>query len=93
MTGPLATQIHLSSACFDSKAAATQMNVFLCYDSISRASVVFPSLSLSRLRTSVVLSGAETRRPPPREGPGCWGTRLDDPPVCRRGKTQEMQSE
>lgn len=42
LTGPLTTQIHLRSVCFDSKAAGTKMNVFLLYDSISRASVIFP---------------------------------------------------
>lgn len=42
LTGPLTSQIHLSSVCFDSKAATTQMNVFLCYGSISRASLIFP---------------------------------------------------
>ncbi len=42
LTGPLTTQIHLRSVCFYSKAVGTKMNVFLYYDSISRASVIFP---------------------------------------------------
>jgi len=41
LTGPLSTLMHLRSVCFDSK-AATQMNVFPYYDSISRGSVIFP---------------------------------------------------
>lgn len=42
LTGPLTTQIHLRSVCFDSEAVTTQINVCLYYDSISRASVIFP---------------------------------------------------
>lgn len=41
LTGPLTTQIHLRSVCFDREAVTTQINAFLYYDSISRASVIF----------------------------------------------------
>lgn len=63
LTGPLTTQIHLRSVCFDSKAATTQMNVSLCYDSISRASLVFP-LSLRLMASVVSLCGAALPRDP-----------------------------
>lgn len=42
LTGPLTSQIHVKSVCFDRKAATTQINVLLCYGSISRASLIFP---------------------------------------------------
>lgn len=81
-TGPLATPIHLGSVCFDSKAAETQMNVPLCYDSISRSQCHFPSLYGPRppvVFLGLVFCPGRPPSPLPREDLRCSGTRLDDP--------------
>lgn len=70
-TGPL-TLIHLSSVCFDSK-AATQINVCLYCDSISRGGVIFPSLR----STAFVVSTNWDQQPSNQRGPSQLDTTDD----------------
>lgn len=88
LTDPLTTLIHLGSVCFDSSAARTQMNVFLYYDSISRASVMF-----SRLCGFPWACQPRDQLPSAQGEPSQQGTRLDDLLVFWRGRTQEITSE
>lgn len=82
LTGSLSTQMHLRSVCFHSEAAETLMNVFFYYDSISRASVIFP------LHSSWPRLCPQSHLSLPTEGLSNRGIHLGDLLVCWRGKTQ-----
>lgn len=88
LTDPLTTLIHLGSVCFDSSAVRTQTNVFLYYDSISRASAIF-----SRLCGFPWACPPRDQLPSAQGEPSQQGTRLDDPLVFWRGRTLEIRSE
>lgn len=63
------------------------MDVFLYYDSISEASVIFPLSPAEGPLWFPLLVCKETHCPLPTEGPSNRGTRLDDLLVCWKGKT------